>query len=777
MVAESYKVELKGCAREPLLFYLKALGILRLVAEQKDSEAKGAWTQDWFELHTRCSREDLLRFFLEDYRPTPLITPWNSASGFWSGTALSGVKQSDTPRLEFLRQVVAQTETLLQQGGWVKKPTKAEKPRMLRLLRSNLPDAVVPWLDTVGALLGDAVSFSPLLGTGGTDARLEFSVNFVGRLEQVMPFKQGSWKPAQARRSRQWLEAALYAVGSPQLIKAAVGQFHPGGVGGPNASQGFEGNSLVNPWDYILMMEGTLLLAGSVARRTGRAAARRWGSFPFSVNPAVAGWGTGSDSDAESTRAELWLPVWGRPAGLAEVAHLLAEGRAQVGRRAAGSGLDFARAVARLGVERGLAGFTRHGLAQRSGRDNHIALPLGYIALPAQSQSRVRLVDEAERWLERVRREAGRDEAPASLKSACRAVDEAIWRLTQLDRADRLQDVLTALGEVEATIARSKGLRDNIVPLPRTYLSHRDWVQQCDDDTTEFRLARCLASIHALALNQARSGAADASSAGVGPGKRSLIAVEPLRAYLEPVHLERDRYVWAANSPQHVWDRGSLCRNLIRVLQRRCLDAQGHGVLTGVPVGGLYYAEPEDVNRFLAGQVDDRRLEGLLRGLILLSWPIKDDGFRRPLGSRRSGKGKADDGARMMPQLYALAKLLFHHGPLPRRLFDPNAEQAGAESGSVEPGRVRELTVRADLALLSRLRRGDIADALSRTVRRLRGAGFTVLGIPRGFRLEDKLPGLVGQDPERIAAALLFPLKDSDVYELMRVVLRNPDGM
>lgn len=34
---------LEGCASRPLAAYLKALGILRLVGEQADANARGAW--------------------------------------------------------------------------------------------------------------------------------------------------------------------------------------------------------------------------------------------------------------------------------------------------------------------------------------------------------------------------------------------------------------------------------------------------------------------------------------------------------------------------------------------------------------------------------------------------------------------------------------------------------------------------------------------------------------------------------------------------------------
>jgi CRISPR-associated protein Csx17 len=41
-------VHLAGCAPTPLAHYLKALGILRLVAEQKDENACGYWQGEHF---------------------------------------------------------------------------------------------------------------------------------------------------------------------------------------------------------------------------------------------------------------------------------------------------------------------------------------------------------------------------------------------------------------------------------------------------------------------------------------------------------------------------------------------------------------------------------------------------------------------------------------------------------------------------------------------------------------------------------------------------------
>ena len=47
-----YDLELAGCAPEPLMAYLKALGVLRIVSEQKDKGARGWWKNDVFWLRS-----------------------------------------------------------------------------------------------------------------------------------------------------------------------------------------------------------------------------------------------------------------------------------------------------------------------------------------------------------------------------------------------------------------------------------------------------------------------------------------------------------------------------------------------------------------------------------------------------------------------------------------------------------------------------------------------------------------------------------------------------
>ena len=67
------EVRLSGCTPEPLMSYLKALGVFRLVAEQKDGNAKGCWMNGEFILRSSLDARQLVEFFLHEYKPTPIV--------------------------------------------------------------------------------------------------------------------------------------------------------------------------------------------------------------------------------------------------------------------------------------------------------------------------------------------------------------------------------------------------------------------------------------------------------------------------------------------------------------------------------------------------------------------------------------------------------------------------------------------------------------------------------------------------------------------------------
>jgi CRISPR-associated protein Csx17 len=100
MIAPTQIHELAGCTPTPLAHYLKALAVLRLIAEQADPQVRGWWKGERFFLLTRLDRPALLQFFLTTYAPTPLIAPWNGGSGFFPKDNTEGpdaIAHSPTP--------------------------------------------------------------------------------------------------------------------------------------------------------------------------------------------------------------------------------------------------------------------------------------------------------------------------------------------------------------------------------------------------------------------------------------------------------------------------------------------------------------------------------------------------------------------------------------------------------------------------------------------------------------------------------------------------------
>jgi CRISPR-associated protein Csx17 len=85
---------LDGCRPTPLAHYLKALGILRLVAQQKDTAARGWWRDNVFHLATTLDRDQLEKFFLNQYSPTPMTASWLPRSGYSDSSSHSKTRRS-----------------------------------------------------------------------------------------------------------------------------------------------------------------------------------------------------------------------------------------------------------------------------------------------------------------------------------------------------------------------------------------------------------------------------------------------------------------------------------------------------------------------------------------------------------------------------------------------------------------------------------------------------------------------------------------------------------
>ena len=624
---------LHGCAPTPLASYLKALGVLRLVSspanhvsgEAADPHARGWWENECFHLRTTLNRDALLHFFLHDYAPSPIIAPWNGGSGFYSKDNKDGfdplAADDVAERFEPISSAIRRAARIVRGLALTERPGGPIKVELVATLRAELADAALVWLDAVLALSGGSLAYPELLGTGGNDGRLDFTNNFTRRLvSRAKPaglFDALSGEPS--HDATRLLNDSLLAAPVLGLCSAAIGQFAPGAAGGPNATNGYSADSEVNPWDFVLMLEGTTAFAGAATRRHQSAlgahssgtTTRSGASFPFTVRAVGAGWGGVEAADENDARAEFWAPIWTRPARALEIDSLLGEGRAVLNERTAKDGLDFARAAASLGVSRGFREFERFGFLMRAGR-TYLATPIGRRSAAASPGAQLVADLDAGGWLDRVRRVGRNDEEPGTARRAIKRLEDALFCLVEATEASReAERAIVALGHVVGWLALSPSGR-KAIPTPPPVLSPA-WVHRADDGSAEFRVAAALAALglpaptlaaprlQAQASEAAQSdsnGTVDGSSTAqrtppaaesVGaPGQTRSNAAPPMAAHFAPLD-ERAffyrgslgaRRAWSGDDapPTAVWGAGPLVPNLIAVLERRLVEASTRGL-------------------------------------------------------------------------------------------------------------------------------------------------------------------------------------------------------
>ena len=717
-MTQIHELELRGCSPDPLMSYLKALGVFRLVSEQMDPDLRAWWQNETLYLHSELDRDALTDFFLNKYRPTPIVSPWNGGSGFYpkdNSKAMETILEVESPRFQLWYEVISESKGVLSRSENQELKKADLKEWILSQCRARFPDDALDWLDATYVLTSDGVKFPPLLGTGGNDGRLEFSNNFMQNIVLALNLEE--------RRNgetimRSQVVSALFDEGSPELVrKRSTGFYNPSSVGGANASVGFNDESLTNPWDYVLMFEGAMLFAGAAARRLSAQGTSK-AVFPFTVDNSAAGYGTSSDSEyGDSSRAEFWAPLWNRPVSLRELERLMSEGRAQLGRRQVSSGSDFARAISGLGTERGVSEFQRYGFLVRNGLA-HLAAPLGRFYSDSDNRNaaeRANVLFDLDPWLDSLRRAASGRNAPAELGSVRRRIDNAIIEFCQRGQPRDLQDVLIEVGHAERWIAMS-GIRESVSPLRNL---SRDWIKYAYDKNykpVEFRLARAMASI----LYEPAK------------GKRE---VGPIRENLEPV-VTQPRVEWKEGSVSCVWTAGDSLSNMLSVLQRRCMEGRMQGI-GNPPLASGYSASLKDIVAFLNDGVDVQRIADL-------ALPLSFIGYRHRSDTNDFQQSAPFD----LPHAYAAMKLTL----LPDTFRCP---ELGEEDISMEP------------RMLAMLRAGRVSEAYEVASRRLTASGLRTLsdspGISNG-----------SESGRQFAAALLFPLDRGAHCALAKRALRKP---
>lgn len=822
-------LELHGCTPEPLGNYLKGLGAFRLIAEQADPQARAWWSAGflhvlqckWSPSASTTAASQLVDWLLKECRFTPLIAPWQKGTGYLpigkrdaGGVALTELLKAQHPGAQDFRDVFRDFAASIgvslgdDPSKWLKAMRTANADisdaHLLRALRNRLQSTSgLKWLDAVGMSASqsrdlDVAWWFPILASGGGEASGQYIVNHQQRLKAVLLDDQ--------EQSRLRLEGSLMAQNQLGVLEAnAMGaMYYPSLMKVPNAGQGFlpDPQRRVNPWDFILLLEGSLVWSMSATRRKGVTSERA--SFPFYCRSSFGGStmiGPKEVEGAEKSIAngELWCPTWHMPSTLSEIQRIFGEGRIQVGGKISSRSLDFALAMTGLGTDRGIQAFHRYSLLERSGSGRQttlLAVPNGCF-VPHLATSLAALPDLRDFAESVATNLTDNGQQPRRLILA-RIEFERTWfdATTSTNSVNGttvqpLSDLIVATGRLMqelgtnsakpgvVKIKRGEKISERLIP-PVGNLSD-DWTDIIghSDRSREYRIARAIAGITAWG---------EMSTDG-----RNGSAVECLRANLLPVARPWKSWEWY-DAKRHkglcdtsVWSRGApLDVNLAAVLHRRLIDAErGNGV--GLPLWSPYGVGFEDLLAFWHGELDEPRLADLIHGLSLVDpgkWqPIHIDHRQKraePTPDLQTGAVWFDgnDEARIsltpvewrgeqllskgdlraafeLPRVYHLLKLCFVGGRLPRRPGDRwTLERTGDEPFPPEC-----------LDVLTLAQSGRLGDAAQLAARRLRAKGY-----PAVLR-DDDIPALQMEVDQcrRLAGMLLIPVRQPGVCAALTI--------
>jgi CRISPR-associated protein Csx17 len=406
---------------------------------------------------------------------------------------------------------------------------------------------------------------------------------------------------------------------------------------------------------------------------------------------------------------------------LGELKSLFAEGRAELRGRQATNGLDFARAVAGLGVDRGIKHFMRFSIVEFV-KAGVMAAPLGTFEVAAKNDAH--LLKEIDAWLSTMKR-ACNDKTPSRFRSLLRETEKAIFDYCQHgdngpDKS-RFQRILISLGNAERAIAKAPKFRTDAKGLRPIGPLSMEWVAAADDGSAEFEIALALASLYHENIGS-------------------------LRRNLEDVEIRGNSISWTDRNHSAVWSAMDLAPNLAAILSRRVMDADKSGNAANA-LKSSQRASLTSVAKFIAGDLDIERITALLWSLSL----CKLAAYKREKATDQPASETP-----ILPAAYRLLKLLFHSSST-----DENDPQAP----------------RPNLGILSLLRADRTPEACQRAVRILRGNGLTAKPFAmRGFPARDvEWRELTHAEctPALLAAALLIPISYSSLDSLKAKILRE----
>lgn len=768
-----FTVVLEGCTVEPMAGYLKALAVLRLVSEQADSSARGWWRGNTFCLESKSDEAGLVRFFLDEYRPTPIVAPWNGSSGFSEGDPQEGmvaILGSESPRFSEYRRTVREIRSWPEIGSGER--TVAELITDVQgaadQLRPGKARSALLKLISDFELKVSALDRKWLLSL--TTSQIEQSAKavygFVKKLRTAAKKQHrvgGKDEIVRACRNRlgdtavDWLDSAV-------VLRTANKPDHPPILG----TGGNEGNL---EYTHSFMERASELLLGKKAGLERLLRNSLFSECSDQLSPAAMGQldpgraggynqGPGIEKENFPTNdwdfvlamegAVGWASGVGRRQGVTSRGALCSP--FTVRSRAVGYGSakekdeDASRAEVWMPVWVRPCCFEELRTLLREGRVEWSGKPAGNAMEFAEAVASLgtdRGIDSFQRYSMIKRRGDSYLALPLGRVPVrerrdvdlLQELDRLLYRIDSFKR--RFKSNVSAQFEsrrrqIDSSIydfvlrGGTERMQNILAALGRMerYFATRDL-------KLDPKLDSPLSGLSVRWLTAANDGSVDFRIAAAVASIAAAGEVGSLRANLAPVDPKKP-WCWVEGSGQTAWRGNSLPERMLTLLKRRLMDA-GRLQCESLPLWSPLRVAPEDVAAFLANDgIDESRIEDLMFGCTLIDTGQIDREAGDSFAHTHSNTNEM-----IIPRSYALLKHLFH----PKKQWK----------------------IRPEPAILSLLAAGRTREACEIAQRRLRVSGFR----PVNSTFPDAPEGI------RLAASLLIPIHSME--GLSRLVLHEQE--
>lgn len=627
-------LKLSGCRHDILGHYLKAIGLLRVLAkcadeQHRDPDAEGWWNPADGAFYLRSAKHDtpdkLTEFFEQLYRPTPVFSAWNGDSGLDAANAENlGIRNEWKPANDLSEQVVSAADR--------KKPQNKEKliaTEAFAIYRNTAANDVAQAIDAISASFIRFNSDNDLFMSKGLAGRSHILRTYWGYIVDFGKLKK-RYTDTKAKldtiaRTRPNLETKmqiaqdafvtyLLSGKNPVPVKGKGTPLFPDAIKTYNVGDGWvEENFPFAALDYILAVEGAFAMRGSVSRTLG-ANTRRFAAFPFVFD-------TGEDlvddsNKVKGTASSLWFPLWDRPTTYEELSSFICDAQARLPRKEARFSAEFLRALHTQGVDAGFFGWQEFRFRMKGSRVPWVTagnFSEAKYSATATLLNRALEPFDATRFIEQF--EIVWDGGAASSKSPHRiraALNAAVENAFVATTAENCLEILCEVFAACQKLAISKSFRENsrlqhpsfFAPLPMS-----EWRELLRDleDIPEFEIARAVASI--VGQQKQRSG--------------EYSKVQPLLGSILPLKLGKNGWYLPADndrSNQAVWSGADLCRDLAAVLQRRYMDSAKDDYPA---LQSVFPARLESVLAFLNNDLDDHKIARWIEALSLIGWQFE----------------------------------------------------------------------------------------------------------------------------------------------------------